>query len=169
MLVYFHGGGMVMGSNHSFEPLARTIAAESTATVVSVDYRLAPESRRLHSSTTPTRPRHGSPTTPIDSASTSTRLAVVGDSAGGSLAAAVALAARDHGGPAICCQVLLYPGLDRDMGAPSITALTDAPMLWSDDIVYMHDLADNGAGSRTTTTGCLPTRRTCPAYRPRSS
>ncbi len=43
MLVYFHGGGMVMGSNHSFEPLARTLAAQSNATVVSVDYRLAPE------------------------------------------------------------------------------------------------------------------------------
>ena len=42
-LVYFHGGGMVMGSNHSFEPLARTLAAQSKATVVSVDYRLAPE------------------------------------------------------------------------------------------------------------------------------
>ena len=50
------------------------------------------------------------------------RLAVVGDSAGGSLAAAVALAARDRGGPPICAQVLLYPGLDRDMAAPSITA-----------------------------------------------
>ncbi|MGZ5365053.1 MAG: alpha/beta hydrolase, partial [Mycobacterium sp.] len=43
VLVYFHGGGMVMGSNHSFEPLARTLAAQSNATVVSVDYRLAPE------------------------------------------------------------------------------------------------------------------------------
>ena len=43
VLVYFHGGGMVMGSNHSFEPLARTLAAESNATVVAVEYRLAPE------------------------------------------------------------------------------------------------------------------------------
>ena len=74
------------------------------------------------------------------------RLAVVGDSAGGSLAAAVALAARDRGGPAICAQVLLYPGLDRDMAAPSIAALADAPMLTRDDIDYMHDLADGDAG-----------------------
>ena len=43
MLVYFHGGGMVLGSNHSFEPLARTLASTSNATVVAVDYRLAPE------------------------------------------------------------------------------------------------------------------------------
>ena len=76
-----------------------------------------------------------------------TRLAVVGDSAGGSLAAAVALAARDRGGPAICCQVLLYPGLDRDMTVESMVALPDAPMLSHDDIVYMHELADVGSGA----------------------
>ena len=147
VLIYFHGGGMVMGSNHSFEPLARTLAAESNATVVSVDYRLAPENP---------------PPAQFDDAYSATawvadnadrlgvdpsRLAVVGDSAGGSLAAAVALAARDHDGPDICCQVLLYPGLDRDMAAPSITALADAPMLSIDDINYMHDLADSGAGA----------------------
>lgn len=143
-LVYFHGGGLVMGSNHSFEPLARTLAAVSGATVFSVDYRLAPEF---------------APPAQFDDAYAATvwialhadelgvdanRLAVVGDSAGGSLAAAVALAARDRGGPALCAQALLYPGLDRDMGAPSITALHDAPMLRHDDIVYMHELADCG-------------------------
>jgi acetyl esterase/lipase len=146
-LVYFHGGGMVMGSNHSFEPLARTLAAESNAAVVAVEYRLAPESP---------------PPAQFDDAYSATtwvadnadqlgvdpsRLAVVGDSAGGSLAAAVALATRDHAGPGICCQVLLYPGLDRDMAAPSITALADAPMLSVDDINHMHDLADSGAGA----------------------
>jgi acetyl esterase len=146
-LVYFHGGGLVMGSNHSFEPLARTLAEESNATVVAVDYRLAPESP---------------PPAQFDDAYTATtwvadhaerlgvdatRLVVIGDSAGGSLAAGVALACRDHGGPAIFCQVLLYPGLDRDMTAPSIVALTDAPMLSHDDIVFMHDLADDCAGT----------------------
>jgi acetyl esterase len=147
VMVYFHGGGMVMGSNHSFEPLARTLAAESNASVVAVEYRLAPENP---------------PPAQFDDAYSVTewmadnanglgmdpaRLAVVGDSAGGSLAAAVTLAARDHGGPKICCQVLLYPGLDRDMAAPSITALADAPMLSIDDINYMHDLADSGVGA----------------------
>jgi acetyl esterase/lipase len=146
-LMYFHGGGMVLGSNHSFEPLARTLARESDATVVAVDYRLAPENPApaqfddAYSATewvAENAERLG-----VDPA----RLAVVGDSAGGSLAAAVALAARDHDGPAIFCQVLIYPGLDRDMAAPSITALTDAPMLSLDDINYMHDLADSGAGA----------------------
>jgi acetyl esterase/lipase len=147
VLVYLHGGGMVLGSNHSFEPLARALASASGATVVSVDYRLAPEAP---------------PPAQFDDAYTATtwvsehadlidvdptRLVVVGDSAGGSLAAAVALAARDHAGPPICCQVLLYPGLDRDMGAASITALTDAPLLCHDDIVFMQALADAGTGA----------------------
>ncbi|PND55429.1 alpha/beta hydrolase [Mycobacterium sp. ENV421] len=146
VLVYLHGGGLVMGSNHSFEPLARELAHASGAAVVAVDYRLAPESP---------------PPAQFDDAYAATewiaahadslgldssRLAVVGDSAGGSLAAAVTLAARDHRGPRICAQVLLYPGLDRDMGAASITSMPDAPMLRHDDILYMHELVDRGAG-----------------------
>jgi acetyl esterase len=146
VLVYFHGGGLVMGSNRSFEPLARALASASGATVVAVDYRLAPEA---------------SPPAQFDDAFAAAewtsrnaahlgldagRLAVVGDSAGGSLAAAVALAARDRGGPAIYAQVLLYPGLDRDMTAQSITALADAPMLTRDDIDYLHALTDSNTG-----------------------
>lgn len=146
VLVYLHGGGLVMGSNHSFEPLARALAHASGAAVVAVDYRLAPEA---------------APPAQFDDAYAATewvathadtlgldagRLAVVGDSAGGSLAAAVALAARDHGGPRIAVQVLLYPGLDRDMGTTSITSMPDAPMLRHDDILYMHELVDQATG-----------------------
>ncbi|WP_297824657.1 alpha/beta hydrolase [Mycobacterium sp.] len=149
VLIYLHGGGLVMGSNHCFEPLARALASASTATVVAVDYRLAPESP---------------PPAQFDDAYAATewvsrnagelgvdadRLAVVGDSAGGSLAAAVALAARDRHGPAICAQVLLYPGLDRDMSVASIAALPDAPLLARDDIDYMHALTDGDAGPPT--------------------
>lgn len=120
VLVYFHGGGMVMGSNRSFEPLARWLAAGTGAVVV------ADNADRLG----------------VDAS----RLAVVGDSAGGTLAAAVALAARDRSGPQIFAQVLLYPGLDRDMAAPSILEMPNAPMLAHDDILYMHELADARAG-----------------------
>lgn len=145
VLVYLHGGGLVMGSNHSFEPLARELAATAAATVIAVEYRSAPESP---------------PPAQFDDAYAATdwvsrnaeelgvdtgRLVVVGDSAGGALAAALSLAARDRGGPAIFAQVLMYPGLDRDMTAPSITALADAPMLTRDDIEYMHALVDRDA------------------------
>lgn len=145
--VYFHGGGLVMGSNHSFEPLARALAAASGATVVAVDYRLAPEHPApaqfddAYTATTWVAEHSGDLGVDAD------RLAVVGDSAGGGLAAAVALAARDHRGPRICMQVLMYPGVDRDMGAASISALADAPMLGLDDINYMHDLADTGSAA----------------------
>lgn len=149
VLVYFHGGGLVMGSNHSFEPLARELAAASAATVVAVGYRLAPEA---------------APPAQFDDAYVATewvyrnaaelgidadRLAVIGDSAGGSLAAAVALAARDRQGPRICAQVLLYPGLDRDMTVASITLMPVAPLLTRDDIDYMHALVDGDAGPPT--------------------
>lgn len=145
VLVYYHGGGMVLGTNHSFEPLARALAAASGATVVAVGYHLAPEYP---------------PPAQFDDAYTAAvwtaehaaelgvdanRLAVIGDSAGGSLAAGVALAARDRSRPAISCQVLLYPGLDRDMAAESIVTMPDAPMLALDDILYMHELADSGS------------------------
>lgn len=145
-LVYFHGGGMVLGSNHSFEPLARMLADASEATVVSVDYRLAPE----NPPPAQFEDAYAATAWVADNAEhlqlDRSRLAVAGDSAGGSLAAAVALAARDRNGPAICAQVLMYPGLDRDMAAPSITTQPDAPLLSLDDINYMHDLADSGAG-----------------------
>ncbi|GAB1811074.1 alpha/beta hydrolase [Mycobacterium sp. MUNTM1] len=145
-LVYFHGGGMVLGSNRSFEPLARNLARSSGATIVAVEYRLAPEAP---------------PPAQFDDAFGATawvaanaaellldpiRIGVIGDSAGGALAAAVALAARDRGGPPLFCQVLLYPGLDRDMTVPSLATLESAPMLCLDDIHYMHELADAGTG-----------------------
>jgi acetyl esterase len=145
VVVYFHGGGLVMGSNHSFEPLARALASASGATVIAVDYRLAPEfpppAQFDDAVAAVTWVSRNADSLGVDAA----RLAVVGDSAGGALAAGVTLAARDRGGPAICAQVLLYPGLDRDMTAPSITAMPDAPMLSRDDIEYMHALADGNA------------------------
>ncbi|BBY56405.1 alpha/beta hydrolase [Mycobacterium koreense] len=146
IMVYLHGGGLVMGSNRSFEPLARGLAHESGAVVAAVDYRLAPEyppPAQFDDAYVVTAwlSAHGG-SLGLDTE----RLVVAGDSAGGGLAAAVALAARDHRGPEIFAQVLLYPGVDRDMAADSITALRDAPMLGHDDIVYLHELADTGAG-----------------------
>jgi acetyl esterase len=141
-IVYFHGGGMVLGSNRSFEPLARNLAEHSRATVISVDYRLAPEA---------------APPAQFDDAYAATewvlthadelrvdggRVAVAGDSAGGTLAAAVALAARDRGAGVLFAQVLMYPGVDRDLGVPSVRTMPDAPMLNLVDIEFMHELAD---------------------------
>ncbi|MBF6192783.1 alpha/beta hydrolase [Nocardia sp. CDC186] len=145
VVVHLHGGGLAMGSNASFEPLARQLAAASAATVVGVDYRLAPEwpapvqVEEAYAATAWVA--ENAAAFRVDAA----RLAVLGDSAGGGLAAGVALLARDRGGPALFAQVLLYPGLDRDMGAASVVEMPDAPTLLRDDITYLHELADTGA------------------------
>jgi acetyl esterase len=146
VLVYFHGGGLVMGTNHSFEPLARELAHASGAAVIAVQYRLAPESPPPAQfddayAVTAWVAAHA-PDLDVDAS----QLAVVGDSAGGALAAGVALAARDRRGPDIAVQVLLYPGLDRDMTTESIVSMPDAPLLRHDDIAYMHELVDGARG-----------------------
>lgn len=140
-VLYFHGGGMVMGSNHSFLPTALHIAESSGATVVAVDYHLAPE--------------HPVPAQ-VDDCFAATawvakhaedlrvdpeRLAVVGDSAGGTLAAAVALMARDRGGPSLMAQVLFYPGTDADMAAASMREFVDGPGLTRENVRYLRGLA----------------------------
>ncbi|MEV0354866.1 alpha/beta hydrolase fold domain-containing protein [Nocardia sp. NPDC050697] len=145
VVVHLHGGGLAMGSTTSFEPLARHLALATGATVVAVDYRLAPEwpapvqVEESYAATTWVAENARDLRVDPD------RLVVLGDSAGGGLAAGVALLVRDRGGPALFAQVLLYPGLDRDLGAPSVLAMPEAPMLLRDDIVYLHELADAGA------------------------
>jgi len=147
VLVYFHGGGMCMGSNHSFEPLARRLAHSSGATVVAVDYHLAPESPAPAQFDDAYAATEWTAEHAEDIGADPDRLVVIGDSAGGTLAAAVALAARDRGGPAISCQVLFYPGLDRDLGARSITECADAPVLSRDDVLFLNETADGGRRS----------------------
>ncbi|MBF6347464.1 alpha/beta hydrolase [Nocardia flavorosea] len=144
-VVHLHGGGLAMGSNASFEPLARQIATATGATVIGVDYRLAPEwgapvqLEESYAATAWVAANAGR--LRIDPG----RVVVLGDSAGGGLAAGAALLARDRGGPRIFGQVLLYPGLDRDMGAASIVTMPDAPMLLREDIVFMHELVDSAS------------------------
>lgn len=111
-LVYFHGGGWVVGDLDSHDHLCRHLAGKSRAVVIAVDYRLAPE--------------HKFPAAVEDTQAAvrwvaahagelrldAERLAVGGDSAGGNLAAVAALALRDAGGPPLRLQLLIYPALD---------------------------------------------------------
>src|SRR3989449_6981551 len=105
-LVYFHGGGWVIGDLDTHDVLCRQLTAEAGITVVNVDYRLAPEHKfpaAADDAWAATRwvAAHGS-----DLGVDARRLAVGGDSAGGNLAAVVALLARDAGAPAIAFQAL---------------------------------------------------------------
>ncbi|MEV0408884.1 alpha/beta hydrolase [Actinoallomurus sp. NPDC050550] len=132
LVVYFHGGGFVLCGLDTHDHVCRVLADGTPAVVVSVDYRLAPE--------------HPFPAAPDDAyavmrwASANAarfgadpgRLAVAGDSAGGALAAATCLRARDEAGPAIAFQLLIYPVTDclavrRDV--PD-SLLTPAHMSW---------------------------------------
>jgi acetyl esterase len=110
VLVWLHGGAWMLGTPESHDPLARALANRIGCAVLSVDYRRSPEHRYPAAT---------------DDAWHATRwaaghfgqVAVGGDSAGGNLAAAVALRARDHG-LALALQMLVYPVLDGDLDAP---------------------------------------------------
>ena len=111
-LVFFHGGGWVIGDLDTHDVQCRQLTAEAGITVVAVDYRLAPEHKfpaAVDDAWAATRwvAAHGS-----ELGVDAQRLAVAGDSAGGNLAAVVALLAREAGAPAIALQVLVYPVTD---------------------------------------------------------
>ena len=136
VVVFFHGGGWVIGSIDSHDALCTTLAARSGAVVASVGYRLSPEApfpAPLDDCLAATRwVADHAEELGVDP----TRLAVAGDSAGGNLAAAVALRARDEGGPAIAFQLLLYPVTDHSFSQGSYTEnasgyfLTAEAMRW---------------------------------------
>ena len=107
-LVYFHGGGWTLGSIESHDPVCRVLAREARCLVVSVDYRLAPDCRF------PAAFDDGVDATQwalanADGLGSPRIVAVGGDSAGGNLAAAVALWSRDVSGPPLCSQLLVCP------------------------------------------------------------
>jgi acetyl esterase len=112
VVVFFHGGGFVLGDLETHDRLARSLANRSERVVVAVDYPLAPEHKypaAPEAAFTATRwvAEHGE-----EIGADPSHLAVAGDSAGGNLAAVVAMKARDAGGPRIDLQVLIYPDLD---------------------------------------------------------
>ena len=118
-LVFFHGGGWVIGDLDSHDVVCRKLADEGALMVISVDYRLAPEHKfpaAVEDAITATQwIADNAKQLGIDAE----RLSVGGDSAGGNLAAVVAISARDGNGPAIAGQVLIYPATDFNMAHPS--------------------------------------------------
>src|SRR5918996_5297787 len=114
ILVWFHGGGWVVGDLDTADPTARHLAVGAGCVVVSVDYRLAPETKFPGAAddcyaATQWAVQHAS-----EMNGDPGRIAVGGDSAGGNLAAAVSLMARDRRGPPLALQLLVYPVTDRD-------------------------------------------------------
>ena len=113
-LVYLHGGGWVIGDLDTHDVLCRQLANGARCAVYAVDYRLAPEN--------PFPAAVEDCLAAVKFVAGRHRLvAVGGDSAGGNLATVVALHARDHGGPEIAFQLLIYPGTDQRGEHPSVT------------------------------------------------
>ncbi len=118
-LVFFHGGGFMVGGIASHDEVCHTLATSAGCSVVSVDYRMAPEDPFPAApedcyAATAWIAAHGAELG-IDTG----RVAVGGDSAGGNLSAAISIMARDRGGPRIALQLLIYPAVDMDFTYPS--------------------------------------------------
>ncbi|MGE3678581.1 MAG: alpha/beta hydrolase [Burkholderiales bacterium] len=143
-LVYFHGGGWVIGDIDTHDVVCRQLANGARCALFSVDYRKAPEHRFPGAvEDCIAAVRHvaaNAAALQVDAA----RIAVGGDSAGGNLAAVVALDARDAGGPALMLQMLVYPATDQRMGHPSIERNGDGYLLTKAAMQYFgsHYLPD---------------------------
>jgi acetyl esterase len=137
LLVYYHGGGFMLGDLDGHDGLCRRFCRDADVHVLSVDYRLAPE--------------HPFPAAVDDAAvafrwacrhatrlgARSDTIAVGGDSAGGNLAAVVAQKAL-AGGPTPSAQMLLYPALDRTVDRPSIELFREGFLIGRTDIAWYH-------------------------------
>ncbi len=129
VVAYFHGGGFVFGNCDSHDSITADLAAAADAAVISVDYRLAPENPFPGAFDDCLAAVQAIFSRANDLQFDATRMVVAGDSSGGELAAAIALALRGSEGPTLRGQVLIYPMLGLDFESVSCRDHADAPML----------------------------------------
>ncbi|HMC68964.1 MAG TPA: alpha/beta hydrolase, partial [Mycobacteriales bacterium] len=139
VVVYFHGGGWCIGNITSHDGVCRKLANQSGLTVVSVDYRLAPE----HKFPSAAEDCFAATKWVADNAEQlkvdATRMAVAGDSAGGNMAAVTSIMARDRGEPQIAFQLLIYPVIDGTMSFPSYKENAEGKLLTARDMAFFYD------------------------------
>lgn len=144
VMVHFHGGGWVYMNLATHDGYCRTLANRAGVAVVAVEYRKAPE----HPFPVPFDDCYAALEWVHANAASlgvdGSKMGVVGDSAGGNLAAAVALAARDRNGPKIGVQILTYPAVDRSMSAASIEENAAAPLLGKPQMAWFWDHYTSG-------------------------
>jgi len=139
LLVYFHGGGWVIGGLESHDGVCRSLANAAGCAVLSVDYRLAPE----HKFPAAVDDCYAAASWAVANAATlgadATRIGVGGDSAGGTLSAVVAQLARDRGGPALRFQLLVYPATEAAFDTPSYRENAAGYFLEVDGMRWFYD------------------------------
>ena len=144
--LYIHGGGMLLGSVDVYDEILRRYVSASGVPLLAVDYRLPPE----HPYPTPLEDCYAglqwlaerSRELGVDRS----RIAIMGDSAGGGLAAAAALAARDRAGPTLASQILVYPMLDDRNTEPDAEVAPFLTWNWDDNITGWGALLGERAG-----------------------
>ena len=157
VVVAFHGGGWLMGSRDSFDATCRHLALASGFAVANVEYRLAPEHpfpaaiEDAYAATAWLADHGASLDVPTGA------LAVLGESAGGNLAAVVCLMARDQGGPAIQKQVLVYPAVDARQHSESLRTFETGYLQTTPDVAYAY--RTYGVGGRVSAEDWRASRR----------
>jgi acetyl esterase len=140
VLVYFHGGGWVLGNIESHEGICRSLANAGGVIVVTVDYRLAPEYQFPAAAEDAYAATRWAAENAAQFGGDPRRIAVAGDSAGGNLAAVTCLMARDRDGPRLKFQVLLYPITDCDLNRDSYIENADGYFLTRHEMAWYWDL-----------------------------
>jgi len=153
IVVYFHGGGWVIGDLETHDHWCRSLASEVPAVLVAVDYRLAPETRFPAAAEDCYAAARWAAANAGSLGADPSRLAVAGDSAGGNLSAAVAQMARDRGGPAIAFQLLLCPVTEYGFDTASYRENAEGYLLTKSGMVwfwhhYLPEPAKHGSDPR---------------------
>jgi len=141
LVIYYHGGGFLFGSPRSHRTIATHLAKASGVTVLSVDYRLAPE----HPAPTAHDDAYAAYLWALDHGYAPASVVLSGDSAGGNLALAAAVRARDNGVQLPGCLVLMSPALDLASDGESHRSLADAPLV-NRDLMALFNMVYVGAG-----------------------
>ena len=144
LLVYFHGGGWVLGSLGTHDGICRALSAAAGCVVVSVDYRLAPEHRYPAAADDCYAATQWCAAHAAELGADAARIAIGGDSAGGNLTAVVAQMARDRGGPKLVFQLLIYPVTDAARDTQSYPDNAEGYLLTAGDMEWFwnHYLGD---------------------------
>ncbi|MEN9726553.1 MAG: hypothetical protein RL434_919 [Pseudomonadota bacterium] len=156
VIVHFHGGGWVIMNIETHDGGCRSLCNKTGVAIVSVEYRKAPEFK----APVPVQDCYAALKWVVANAASlgvdPDRVAVMGDSAGGNLAAVVAQMARDHNGPKLRCQILTYPAVDATMSAASIKENATAPLLGEAEMKWFWGQYIDGTGLDIKNPGISP-------------